>query len=404
MSSQTKVIYEIGTYTSSGMIIENDKSPKLLAKAIVPSYGIDSGVVKCVEDFVESTIKLTTKLENISNNHIKKVNLSITGCFIKSLYTQAKFNININNGEITKEDLQFFVNETLKKFHNSEYNNNIEILVYYPVAFFLDNNFVDKPIGMIGKELIVNLHIIVCDKNILNNMIGCLGRSYLAVEKVLPSILVKGYAFLTPEEMKSGTLLIDLGESAVTLGFFLDGNLCYMKTIDIGISLITENIFNGLNLASLNEARILQTKHAQAFDTSMTNGGELIYIDQNQPINSSELFVLVSDGLGKIFEKILNEIQENLDHKLIKRVYLVGGGANIPYINQYVAEFTGLNVRNIHLNNKSFLKNIPQEELLTFLSHYGFTKYLFEHEANKNFNNNKITNNIFDKIKSFFSS
>lgn len=402
MSSQTLVTINIGTYSLSGAIMDCSKvRQKLISRVVVPSFGINCGVIKDVRSFSKSIFQLVTKLENNSNQPIKKVNLSISGASIRSFYILKQFSIDTSGSEITKEDIRFFISECLRGF----YKPDVEILDYYPIQFILDDKVVEKPVGMIGDKLMIRLHIIGCDKSSLDNLVHTLSQSHLAIEKILPSVLVSGYGFLSPEEMKNGTLVIDLGESTTTIGFFLDGSLIYIKTINIGTYLITENIFNELGLSSMEDAKILQTKHAKALDINMGLNGndELIYINQNQVINSSELSEIVHISLNRIFTEVLQDIDDNLMRSMIQRVYVIGGGANIMYINQYVADISNLNVKEIVFDTKAILREIPPQDLLAFLPHYGFVKYLMDHEKDGNASPDKKSNGLFAKIKNFFT-
>ena len=182
MSSQTVVTIEMGTYRLSGVIMDCSRSKhKLLARAVAPSFGIQCGVIKNARSFSKSIFQLITKLENNSNQPIKKVNLSISGCSIRSFYVLRKFDLNSSSGELTKEDIKFFTSECLQAF----YMPDLEILEYYPIEFILDGRLVDKPIGMIGKELMIRLHVIGCDKAALDNLVYNLSQSHLSIQKIL---------------------------------------------------------------------------------------------------------------------------------------------------------------------------------------------------------------------------
>lgn len=389
------VTIDIGSYAISGSIIENNRKEKILARVIVPSDGIEAGIIKNTRSFSNAIANLIKKLEKQVNFNITKINLVISGCSMKSFYVLSKFQI---NEEISTQKLDFFYLDCMKNFNKPEF----EVLKYYPIEFILDGNSVDKPVGMIGKELLIRMHIIACDKSALDNMVYTLGRCHLEVQKIFPSIYVSGISFLTESELNQGTLLIDLGDSTITWGVFYN-SLSYLNHIDQGISFINKNILKDLNLSRIEEARIILAKYAIAVDIN-SNNDELIYINQNQAIVNSELYKIVSESLEKLFEKIIIDIKENnIDH-LIKKIYLIGGGANIEYIKQFVSDLFHVPVGDININ-KLHIKDLnTQTDLLTFLSHYGVIKELSEttEVLNNKDNNTNGFSRFFNKVLNFF--
>ncbi|MFO1130183.1 MAG: hypothetical protein U1E31_02275 [Rickettsiales bacterium] len=390
------VLIDVGSYTISGSVISTNTKDKILAKVIIPSEGIQNGIIKNTRGFSNAITNVIKKLEKQINFNITKINLILSGCFTKSFYILTKFQI---TEEITNEQLEVLYKEAMKNFKR----NDVEILKYYPIEFLLDSNLVDKPIGMIGKELIIRMHIIACDKSALDNMVYTLGRCHLEVERIFPSIYLSGLILLNEAELQQGTLLIDLGDSTITWGFFYN-SLSYLNSINEGINFINQSILKDLNLENIEEARVILAKYATAVDINFSSSDELIYINQNQAITNLELYKIVSNCLDYLLEKVFLDLEETDIKNLIKKIYIIGGGANIDYIKQYITEFFNIPVGDINLNKFNLKDIYNQQDILNFLPHYGAAKYI----TNESLNNNSTAiqkkgfNKIFTKFLSFF--
>nr|WP_245406882.1 cell division protein FtsA [Orientia tsutsugamushi] len=175
--------------------VENNGLINVVSQGFYYSSGIKSGIISDFKKAENSVISAIYNLEKDLGKTIKHVTISLSNVCTKSYYTYSK--IKIATQYVTKQDIIKLISKALYNFKIQ----NQEIIHYFPIEFSLDNNnSIQDPIGMHGKELGCRLHLISANSNVLLNIINCLAKCQVEVQEVVLSIYASGLACLTEDE------------------------------------------------------------------------------------------------------------------------------------------------------------------------------------------------------------
>lgn len=125
-----------------------------------------------------------------------------------------------------------------------------EILHTIPLGWTLDgqDGVINDPVGLYGRKLAVELHIVSALSGYLRNIRKCSHLSGLEVEGVVYSGIATGMAVLTDEERRDGILLIDIGGRKTDICLFARGLPRAIEQFDFGGERLTSAISKSLKV------------------------------------------------------------------------------------------------------------------------------------------------------------
>ncbi|MDA2914571.1 cell division protein FtsA, partial [Acidobacteriia bacterium AH_259_A11_L15] len=81
-----------------------------------------------------------------------------------------------------------------------------------PQEFLLDQqNGIRDPLGLLGRRLEVNVHIVTAAAAATRNLVGAVNRAGVVVQDTVLEPLAAAEACLTPDERALGVVLVDAG-------------------------------------------------------------------------------------------------------------------------------------------------------------------------------------------------
>lgn len=311
--------------------VENNGLINVVSQGFYYSSGIKSGIISDFKKAENSVISAIYNLEKDLGKTIKHVTISLSNVCTKSYYTYSK--IKIATQYVTKQDIIKLISKALYNFKIQ----NQEIIHYFPIEFSLDNNnSIQDPIGMHGKELGCRLHLISANSNVLLNIINCLAKCQVEVQEVVLSIYASGLACLTEDEKNLGAIIIDVGAQTTSFGVFFDGKLLYSGNVAIGGWHITSDIAKVLSL-SMKTAEKLKVLYGYAM-VNMVNKDNIINFEDLDPeanysngkpsITISQLSKIIQPRAEEILELVKIEYDKiGVDYLIARCIVLTGGGA-----------------------------------------------------------------------------
>ena len=133
-----------------------------------------------------------------------------------------------------------------------------------PVNFSLDaKTKLADPIGQVGKELSVDIHVLTGNNATVQNIINCVTNCYLQVAGINFSPYLSGLSTLTEDELHLGAVCIDFGGGTTGLSIFFEKQLIYADGIRIGGCHITSDIMQAFQITE-EIAERLKTLHGGA--------------------------------------------------------------------------------------------------------------------------------------------
>lgn len=139
----------------------------------------------------------------------------------KALKSGASMVIVRDNREVTPVDVHRVV-ETAKAINIP---NDQRLLLVEPQEFVIDGHEVKEPIGMSGSRLEVKVHIVTGAQSAAENILKCVRRCGLEVERLVLNPSASAAAVLTEDEKSLGVAVVDIGAGTTDVSIFTEGSI-----------------------------------------------------------------------------------------------------------------------------------------------------------------------------------
>ena len=369
--------------------------------------GLNKGVVSEINSTVASIKRAKDKAANMSGNKIESVITGIAGDHIKSYNGNAE--VNILNDEVTIDDKE----KVIDMAADMDIPPDQEILHVIPQYFSIDGQMgIREPVGMAGKRLAVNIHLITCSSTAKKNLNKCIENSLIDADEYVLQPVASSYSVLTEEERTLGVCLVDIGGGTTDIAIFTDGNIKHTAVVPIAGQNITKDIGIGLR-TSLVAAESIKIEHA-----TLVNTNENFEVDKmirvpsisdkpDTEVGHSVLNHIVSARVDEILNEISKQIQASGYLSNIRAgIVFTGGGSKLNGLDDYAQDKLGIPSRIGSPNNDiGGVKNISG--LTRYATAIGLILYrdsqLREMPHRKNNSNLMSTSSkIFKKISDYF--
>lgn len=306
---------DIGATKIAGCIGSLDKHDKLriIGAHSVNSKGLKSGIVIDIKELTDSIESLIRYLEEKSRFKIGSVYANITGDHIDTHTARGLLNIASRDNEITKLD----VNRVIDIAKNSSVPLERYILHIFPLGFKIDEQLVIKsPLGMFGKKLEAELHIITGLSSCVKNITKSIRASGLEVEELVFSGFATANAVLNEHEKELGVILVDIGAQTTEIAVFLENNIRFAEVIPIGGDYITEAISRELKV-SFEHAELIKKRFGCASLKRLKQEEEKFIVKDGRWQKG-----ITKKYLCEIIEPTLNEIISQIKFRIDKVPFL----------------------------------------------------------------------------------
>lgn len=350
MATKEKIVaaVDIGTTKIVSLVGRLNDQGKLEVLGInqTPSKGVKRGVVLNIEETVNAI--QTTSSEAIEQSGIKfnEVFVGIAGQHIKSVRNRGYINRDSYDDEITREDLQHLIEDMYK----IPVDVGEEIIHVLPQSYIVDNETgVKNPVGMFGKRLEANFHIVIGQISSARNIEKCINRVGLDVKQLVLEPLASSAAVLTEDEKEAGVALVDIGGGTTDVAVYYDDVIRHTAVIPFGGNVITRDIKEGCAILQ-RQAESLKLQFGSALgdlaqeDKVVTIPG----ISGRDPkeISFRSLAYIIQSRMEEIIDAVSYEIENSgYMEKLSAGIVLTGGGSMLRHLNQLVKFKTGMDVR-----------------------------------------------------------
>ncbi|CAF0735679.1 unnamed protein product [Didymodactylos carnosus] len=328
--------------------IDKREAVKVVSQNLYHSKGIRAGVILDIKGAENSIIGAIYELEKDCGKNIKEITVSLTGYGTKSYYISSKIKLS-HNQPILEQDIKKLVKKALFELKLKDQ----EVIDYFPLGFELDNNAIEEPIGMYGKELGCELHIITASSNMLINLTNCFAKCHVEINNIVLAVYASGLACLTKDEKELGSIVIDMGARTTSLGIFMSGKLIYTGYINIGSFHITSDIAKVFSL-NLNVAEKLKVLYGNAIPSAFDKDNIIRLEDNGIDLTDNDGSTITSKHLTEVInprvEEILHMIQAEYEkiianNMLAYRIVITGGGAMLRGVKELASKIFERQVR-----------------------------------------------------------
>ncbi len=335
----TKIVSIVGKKNENGKI-------EILGLSKALSKGVKRGVVINIEDTVTAIQTTVDDVQKRSGIKFSEVFVGIAGQHIKSMKSRGYIMRDSYEDEIKKDEV-FRLIEDMHKIH---IDIGEEIIHVIPQNFIVDNETgLKSPIGICGRRLEANFHIVIGQVAAAKNIEKCIRRANLTVKDLILEPLASADAVLTDDEMEAGVVLVDIGGGTTDLAVYYDNIIRHTAVIPLGGNVVTNDIKEGCAIL-LRHAEQLKIQYGSALGDIAPDDKVVAIpgISGRTPkeISFRSLSYIIQSRMEEIIDFINFEIQNSgYSDKLAAGIVITGGGAMLKHLSQLMKFKTAMDVR-----------------------------------------------------------
>ncbi|QQS49980.1 MAG: cell division protein FtsA [Bacteroidota bacterium] len=339
---------DIGTTKIVSLVgkLNENKKLEILGISKAASTGVKRGVVQNIDETVNAIRESVSEVQKQSGIVFSNVFVGIAGQHIKSVKNRNHLNLGSERDEITRADIETLIADMQK----IPLEPGEEIIHVLPQNFIVDNETgVKNPVGMSGRRIEANFHIVIGEVASAKNIEKCVNRVGLKVEQLILEPLASSAAVLTDDEKEAGVALVDIGGGTTDVAVYYDDAIRHTAVVPFGGNVVTNDIKEGCSILS-RQAESLKTQFGMALgdlapeDKVVTIPG----ISGRDPkeISFKSLAYIIQSRMEEIIDAVMFEIESSgcMD-KLSAGIVITGGGAMLKHLPQLVKFRTGMDVR-----------------------------------------------------------
>ncbi|MFO7868809.1 MAG: cell division protein FtsA [Bacteroidales bacterium] len=311
----------------------------VLGKGYAPSMGISRGEIINLQHSISAINQAVNKAKQEAGFFNPKVVVGIAGKHIHS--TQNRWFINRKDADspITQDEIE--VLRTDNRHVNIEPDE--EIIHTIPQTFRIDNEHeVIDPIGMTGRRIEANFHIVIGKANAIRFIKNAIQRAGLEIKDFMLEPLASGKATLTEDEKDLGVAIVDIGGGTTDIAIYHQNIVQFTEVIPFGGKAVTHDISKGCNILP-QDAEKLKIKYGNSIQ-DFTADNEFVSIPgiSGRPpkeISIKHLSGIIQARMEEILDAALFVIKTSgYAGKLGAGIVVTGGGSllkNLPQLLTY---------------------------------------------------------------------
>jgi cell division protein FtsA len=307
-----------------------------------PNSGMRKGVVADLAGPAKAIDTVLGEVERMSGYEVNNATININGSHILSTKTDGMIAVGAMDHEITLEDLDR-VDEVAA---TGKIPANREILELVPYNYRLDGQEnIKDPVGMIGSRLEIKANVVSALSPYCQNVAKAAELANVHADKLVASTVAAARAVLTETQRENGVAVIDFGATTTGIIIFEEGDLQFTSILPWGSNNITMDLAMALK-TDTEIAEEVKRKHASAVSDSSAK--EVVFKRDKQEFyfKRADIDEAVEARLEEVFDTVKKELKRaGYDRKLPEGVVLVGGGAKLKDVSEFVKEHLELSVK-----------------------------------------------------------
>ena len=348
MESTTIVGIDVGTTKVCTLVAEASRHGeiRILGVGVVPSQGLRKGVIINVAEATAAITESVLEAERSSGYDIVSAYVGLAGAHISAINHQGTVAVNHGHRTVQPEH----INRALEAAQAIGLPQDRQVLHVIPRVFTVDEEEgIKDPIGMYGRRLAVEAHVVTGAASSVNNLIQCVHDADVEIDGLVLEPIASGEAVLTGMERNMGVVLADIGGGTTDIAIFIEGSIWHTVVLPTGGQQITNDIAVGLRTPfGMAEEIKIEAGHALPDRVSERDLLEIGVFgsSERQQVSRRLLAQIIQARTEEIVELIHKEIKRTgYDNLLPAGIVLCGGTANLPGIEEVTASILDLPVR-----------------------------------------------------------
>ncbi len=351
-SPGTLAALDIGCAKTTCLIAREDPAgggtPAILGGGRQQTRGYSGGNLTDM-DGLERTIRLAVEdAERDARTQISDVIVGISGPQVTSQIVSAS--LDIGGRVITARDIRRLHLQAVSRLAQRQ----TELIGAWPVAYSIDRaaGRIRQPLGMVAGTLSVKIAAVTAPRIVLRNLVECIGRAHLGIDRIVPAAIASGAGTLIEDEIENGAVCIDMGSGTTSVSVFLNGAPAWLGLVPAGGAHVTSDIAQGLH-TTFAVAERLKVMHGVATLDGPSLGERLeaarIGDDgrlQASRITRGDLARIIAPRIEEIFELVqtvlaASDVRQVLPHRFV----LTGGASQLLGVRDAAQRVLGAPVR-----------------------------------------------------------
>jgi cell division protein FtsA len=373
---QIVVGLEIGTSKVCAVVGETrgDGTIRILGVGQAPSRGVRKGEIVDFETAGKCIREALVDAEEKSDVMIGSVYLGVTGGHILGFNNRGAVNIPEERDEICEEDFE------------DVQSSAREVSIPAPNMFvhsILQNYYVDgqdgvlNPIGMLGRKLEADFHIIHGVATRIKNSVRCVKEVGPDVLDVVFNPLATAQVLLDQNQKGLGALVVDFGGGTMDYLVYVDGAVRQSGSLAIGGDHITNDISLGLRIP-MAKAERLKIEEGSVILGNSRPGEVIVLKDETgfagKEIEREMLNTIIHCRVREAFELLKKRLEDESNLPFLGAgLMLTGGCSLLKGINHLAEEIFGMPVHLTHAQTVSGLTSAFENP--QFSTAIGLIKY-----------------------------
>ncbi|WGK68738.1 cell division protein FtsA [Candidatus Haliotispira prima] len=345
-------VVDLGSLSCRAMCLgwnAEEQNYELFGLAEVPSGGVVQGEVVNVEKAYSTLAEVLQLLEHQVQIPIREISLvysgvtldchnswGITGTTSIRNYSDPR---DSSSRCITEEDISRALNSAAELRLSADFERLHEI----PRCYKLDGKVVRRDIlGSNGIRLEVEVHIITCLREAIENLIEISSRGNYRPVEIVHSSIASGYISLTGEELEQGCLLLVMGYGSTSFQYSFEGQPLVTESVGLGGYHITRDVAEIFEIP-FDVAEQLKLEHGLCWSAFVV-GDERVIIpggptSMAREITQMELCEVLNARVEEMFEIICGRLEQcGISREYVRSIVLVGGSALLSGISELAEE------------------------------------------------------------------
>jgi cell division protein FtsA len=225
-----------------------------------------------------------------------------------------------------------------------------EIIHVIPQSYVVDNETgVKNPIGMFGKRLEGNYHIVIGQTSSARTIERCVNRVGIHVKQMILEPLASSAAVLTDDEIEAGVALVDIGGGTTDIAVYYDDIIKHTAVIPFGGNVITKDVMEGCSILS-KHAELLKLQYGSALG-DLAEEAKVVAVPgisgrDPKEVSIKSLAYIIQSRMEEILDAVVYQLEgSDCLEKLTAGIVITGGGSLLRHLPQLVKYRTGLDVR-----------------------------------------------------------
>tara|TARA_S200000501_G_scaffold87929_1_gene80990 strand:+ start:765 stop:2027 length:1263 start_codon:yes stop_codon:yes gene_type:complete len=334
LSNNICVGIDIGTTKICCVVGEVDlDNIEILGIGVSNSNGVKKGSVIDIDKTINSIEDAVNKAEKMSGKKISEATVGISGDHISSMSAQGAIAISKGQPISDEEEIsKLEVEQVLNQARSVSLPSDRQILHLIPQEFVIDQQHgIKNPIGMVGRRLEANFHLISCDTSASKNIKKCVEEAGIKPLRIVYQSLGSAASVLEKHEKDLGVVLIDIGGGTTDICIFFEGEVRHSAVIGLGGNNISNDIA-AITQISKYEAELIKRNYGSAkanmvsdeLNIELKSKGDEKYRKESE----RQISNYIEARMTEIFNMVNNEIQKaNIKSPYPLKIVLTGGGS-----------------------------------------------------------------------------